>query len=131
MLCYAVPYVQCPVLRCLSRCAVLCRAVPYVPCPMSCVLCPPDLQQADFAQIDTLGLQVHEEARQYDIATCMFAMHYFFDRKESLQCLLQTIAANLREGELVLWSRGKEWRPGREAREKTGVWGGSRKRSSS
>lgn len=57
------------------------------------------LLQADFQQIDTLGLQPHHEERQYDVATCMFAMHYFFNTKECLQSLLDSIAHNLKEGE--------------------------------
>ncbi|KAF6256464.1 mRNA capping enzyme-domain-containing protein [Scenedesmus sp. NREL 46B-D3] len=54
--------------------------------------------QAQFEQTDQLGLELWQEERQYDAATCMFALHYFFERESSLQTLMQTVVANLKPG---------------------------------
>lgn len=54
--------------------------------------------QAEFEQITTLSEQLHSEPRTYDAATCMFAIHYFFDKEASLDHLLETVAANLKPG---------------------------------
>lgn len=37
-------------------------------------------------------------AAPYDVATCMFALHYFFESEASAKTLLETVAANLRPG---------------------------------
>jgi ubiquinone/menaquinone biosynthesis C-methylase UbiE len=68
------------------------------PCDVCVVGCK---LQAEFEQITTLSEQLHQEQRQYDAATCMFAIHYFFDKEESLDYLLETIAANLKPGALT------------------------------
>jgi hypothetical protein len=57
--------------------------------------------QAQFEQTDQLGLQLWQEERQYDAATCMFALHYFFDKESTLMMLMQTVAANLKPGEVL------------------------------
>lgn len=54
--------------------------------------------QVEFQQTDRLGQEPHEEPRQFDVATCMFAIHYFFDKAETLKTLLATIASNLKPG---------------------------------
>jgi hypothetical protein len=54
--------------------------------------------QAVFEQTDQLGLEVLQQERQYDAATCMFALHYFFERESSLMKLMETVAANLKPG---------------------------------
>uniref|UniRef100_A0A383V9F3 mRNA (guanine-N(7))-methyltransferase n=1 Tax=Tetradesmus obliquus TaxID=3088 RepID=A0A383V9F3_TETOB len=54
--------------------------------------------QAQFEQTDQLGLQLWQEERQYDAATCMFALHYFFEQEATLMMLMQTVAANLKPG---------------------------------
>jgi hypothetical protein len=56
--------------------------------------------QAEFQQIDSLAAEHFEAPRQFDVATCMFAMHYFFDKQEALKTLLGSIAANLKQGVL-------------------------------
>lgn len=62
------------------------------------LLCPGLRLQADFQHITTLSEELLQEPRQYNVATCMFAIHYFFDKPESLKTLLQTVAANLTDG---------------------------------
>lgn len=74
-------------------CAVLRVAV-------RCVLVAGCKLQAEFEQITTLSEQLHQEQRPYDVATCMFAIHYFFDKEDSLNHLLETVAANLKPGAL-------------------------------
>lgn len=64
-----------------------------------CWLCCTGLRlQADFQQIDTLGTQHYDAPRQFDVATCMFAIHYFFDQQDTIKTLMETIAANLKPG---------------------------------
>eukprot|EP00882_Tetradesmus_deserticola_P018955 GHRQ01020387.1.p3 GENE.GHRQ01020387.1~~GHRQ01020387.1.p3 ORF type:complete len:116 (-),score=24.53 GHRQ01020387.1:681-1028(-) len=58
--------------------------------------------QAQFEQTDQLGLELWQDERQYDAATCMFALHYFFERESSLMTFMQTVAANLKPGKRVL-----------------------------
>lgn len=69
--------------------------------------------QAQFEQTDQLGLQLWQEERQYDAATCMFALHYFFEQEATLMMLMQTVAANLKPGELQLcaWCLLAGWSP--------------------
>ncbi len=55
--------------------------------------------QADFVHITTLSEEPLQEPRQYNVATCMFAIHYFFDKPQSLKTLLASVAANLTDGE--------------------------------
>lgn len=54
--------------------------------------------QAEFQHIDSLAAEHFEAPRHFDVATCMFAMHYFFDKQEALKTLLGSIAANLKQG---------------------------------
>jgi hypothetical protein len=54
--------------------------------------------QAQFEQTDQLGLQLWQDERQYDAATCMFALHYFFEQESTLMMFMQTVAANLKPG---------------------------------
>jgi hypothetical protein len=65
---------------------------PFTVCPAGCNM------QAVFEQTDQLGLEVLQQERQYDAATCMFALHYFFERESSLMKLMETVAANLKPG---------------------------------
>lgn len=51
-----------------------------------------------FEVTSDLGVSVLREDRQYDVATCMFALHYFFDKESSLKALLETVAASLKPG---------------------------------
>lgn len=67
-------------------------------CVCGVCLCAALRLQAQFAQTDSLSDVLHTEDRQYDVATCMFAIHYFFDKLDSLQTLMQTIASNLKPG---------------------------------
>eukprot|EP00775_Hariotina_reticulata_P012819 gene12819-12946_t len=54
--------------------------------------------RCEFAQTDLLGLQVVKEEQPFDVITCMFALHYFFDKEDTCKVMLQTIAANLKTG---------------------------------
>ena len=54
---------------------------------------------ARFLALDTLGAEVWEEEKElFDVATCMFALHYFFTDEHALEMLLHNVAINLREG---------------------------------
>eukprot|EP00879_Flechtneria_rotunda_P004748 GHRR01005017.1.p1 GENE.GHRR01005017.1~~GHRR01005017.1.p1 ORF type:complete len:690 (+),score=302.69 GHRR01005017.1:350-2419(+) len=54
--------------------------------------------QAHFQQTDQLGLSLLKEDRQYDVATCMFALHYFFEKEAVLKTFMETVAANIKPG---------------------------------
>lgn len=54
--------------------------------------------KAIFDQIDTLGLEVVVEDQQYDLITCMFALHYFFDVEQHFKNMMETVATNLKPG---------------------------------
>lgn len=41
-------------------------------------------------------------ARQYDVVTCMFAMHYFFGSERDAHTLMRTAAAHLKDGGVFL-----------------------------
>jgi mRNA (guanine-N7-)-methyltransferase len=51
-----------------------------------------------FADTPALGLQEWKEDRQYDVVTCMFALHYFFVAEKALHQFLHNVAANLKPG---------------------------------
>lgn len=74
---------------------------PLPPPPLPCCAHTAQTLRAEFQQIDTLGVAVHDAGRQFDAATCMFALHYFFDREESLSTLMTTVANNLKPGACV------------------------------
>ena len=68
-------------------------------CPNGAIVYAVDLQlQAEFFQNDHLGDQVQEEEQKYDVVTCMFALHYFFETKDMLSTFFQNVALNLKEG---------------------------------
>jgi len=50
-------------------------------------------------QSDHLGdAPLEDSEAPYDVATCMFGIHYFFEQREMLEQLLQNVAANLKPG---------------------------------
>lgn len=54
--------------------------------------------QCEFVDTPNLGIEEWREPRQYDIATCMFALHYFFVSEAALFRFLKNVAINLKEG---------------------------------
>lgn len=52
----------------------------------------------EFVDTPNLGLQEWREPRQYDVVTCMFALHYFFVSEVALRQFLSNVALNLKEG---------------------------------
>ena len=49
---------------------------------------------------ETLGQAEWTDGQQYDVVTCMFAMHYFFDSESALKHFLHNVALNLKPGEV-------------------------------
>lgn len=54
--------------------------------------------QADFEDTTALGLKEWKEPRQYDVVTCMFAIHYFFVAEKALRQFLHNVSINLKDG---------------------------------
>ena len=54
--------------------------------------------QVEFFQNDHLGDEVLKEPQPYDVVTCMFAIHYFFEKKESIHTFMENVATNLKDG---------------------------------
>ena len=71
-----------------------------------------DLKQrfrAEFEPSDILGVQdwVDEPgAPQYDVATCMFAIHYFFVTEAGLKQFMRNVSLNLKTGKPASFSLG-------------------------
>ncbi|KAL4442986.1 hypothetical protein ABPG77_008477 [Micractinium sp. CCAP 211/92] len=57
-------------------------------------------QQLDYQFVDTpsLGLEEWREPAQYDVVTCMFAIHYFFVSEAALKQFLHNVSINLKDG---------------------------------
>ncbi|KAL4457714.1 hypothetical protein ABPG75_012579 [Micractinium tetrahymenae] len=57
-------------------------------------------QPLDYQFVDSpsLGLEEWREPRQYDVVTCMFAIHYFFVSEAALKQFLHNVSINLKEG---------------------------------
>ena len=72
------------------------------------------LMQADFFPYGSLGDKRLEWDRQFEVATCMFAIHYFFVREAAIKMFLTNVAAALQpgghfiatfpDGKRVLWA---------------------------
>ena len=58
--------------------------------------------QADFAASEDLGRKEVKLGLQFDVVTCMFAIHYFFASKQALDNFLHNVSINLKDGELTL-----------------------------
>jgi len=54
--------------------------------------------QADFEDTTALGIEEWKEPRQYDVVTCMFAIHYFFVAEKALRQFLHNVSINLKDG---------------------------------
>mmetsp|Transcript_1273 Transcript_1273/g.1718 ORF Transcript_1273/g.1718 Transcript_1273/m.1718 type:complete len:390 (-) Transcript_1273:241-1410(-) len=56
--------------------------------------------EVDFEASDQLGQAdyVHGGDSPFDAVSCMFAVHYFFDKETTLHQFLKNVAANLKEG---------------------------------
>lgn len=54
--------------------------------------------EADFAVSADLGESMYDGPGPFDVATCMFALHYFFESESRLRMFLRTVAANLKPG---------------------------------
>ena len=54
--------------------------------------------QAEFEATENLGRREVRLAQQFDVVTCMFAIHYFFASDKSLDCFLHNVVINLKEG---------------------------------
>ncbi|PSC71583.1 Golgi apparatus membrane ECHIDNA [Micractinium conductrix] len=51
-----------------------------------------------FEDTPLLGVQEWREPRQYDVVTCMFAIHYFFVTEAALKQFLHNVSINLKDG---------------------------------
>lgn len=52
----------------------------------------------EFEDTSKLGVEEWRDERQYDVITCMFALHYFFVSEAALRQFLQNVAINLLPG---------------------------------
>lgn len=53
---------------------------------------------ADFQVNDQLGESEFDGDGPFDVVTCMFAMHYFFDAETRLRMFLRNVSNNLNPG---------------------------------
>ena len=58
---------------------------------------------------ETLGQAEWTDGQQYDVVTCMFAMHYFFDSESALKHFLHNVALNLKPGEVESHLQSCSW----------------------
>ena len=58
----------------------------------------PNLTRCEFLDTPKLGIEDWKEDRQYDVVTCMFALHYFFVSEAALKQFLRNVANNLKDG---------------------------------
>ena len=58
--------------------------------------------QAEFVASEHLGRQEVKLEHLYDAVTCMFAIHYFFASKQSLDNFFHNVSINLKEGKAQL-----------------------------
>lgn len=59
----------------------------------------PDIQlTAEFMATENLGKREVKLDRQFDVVTCMFAIHYFFASKVALDNFFRNVSINLKEG---------------------------------
>uniref|UniRef100_A0A061R2I6 mRNA (guanine-N(7))-methyltransferase n=1 Tax=Tetraselmis sp. GSL018 TaxID=582737 RepID=A0A061R2I6_9CHLO len=77
--------------------------------------------RAEFVDTDKLGIEPFVEPMQYDVVTCMFAIHYFFASRNVAKMFFDTVSRNLRDGGfffgtcpdgkriLSLLNRSKKW----------------------
>lgn len=54
--------------------------------------------RCEFLDTPNLGLQEWKEAQQYDVVTCMFALHYFFVSEAALKQFFHNVSINLKDG---------------------------------
>ena len=54
--------------------------------------------QADFQVESNLGEQPFDGDGPYDVVTCMFALHYFFESESRLRMFLRNVSKNLAPG---------------------------------
>lgn len=65
--------------------------------------------QAEFQVESNLGELPYDGDGPYDLVTCMFALHYFFESESRLRMFLRNISNNLAPGGLAQPSAG--WQP--------------------
>ena len=65
----------------------------------------------EFQVESNLGEQVYDADGPYDVVTCMFALHYFFERESRLRMFLRNVSYNLAPG-VCVFEFGR--RPGSE-----------------
>jgi mRNA (guanine-N7-)-methyltransferase len=58
----------------------------------------PLLTRCEFLDTPNLGLEEWKESQQYDVVTCMFALHYFFVSEAALKQFFHNVAINLKDG---------------------------------
>lgn len=59
----------------------------------------PDIQlTAEFAATEDLGKREVNLGRQFDVVTCMFAIHYFFASKAAADNFFRNVSINLKQG---------------------------------
>ena len=59
--------------------------------------------EVEFDSTEELGVRELKLDREFDVVTCMFAIHYFFASSQALDCFLHNVVINLKEGEPFWW----------------------------
>ena len=54
---------------------------------------------AEFEACDELGEALWSDGNEYNVVTCMFAMHYFFEGERKLKRFLANVAGALKPGD--------------------------------
>lgn len=52
----------------------------------------------EFVSTPFLGAKEWRETEQYDVVTCMFAIHYFFENEKMLKQFMHNVSINLKQG---------------------------------
>ena len=58
----------------------------------------PRVTRCEFEDSPNLGIKEWKEPQQYDVVTCMFALHYFFVSETALKQFFHNVSINLKEG---------------------------------
>ncbi len=63
---------------------------------------------AEFEVGAELGVREWTDNQQYDVVTCQFALHYFFETERALKMVLHNVALNLKPGENSFFARERK-----------------------
>ena len=58
--------------------------------------------KVEFVHTSSLGTSKWKDDKEYDVITCMFAMHYISDREDTMRTFLHNVAINLKPGGIFM-----------------------------